>query len=447
MLLKRNEGNVRKLVYIAVILIAAMLLVPTNLSNNSFGVQGTNDLIKGVHNTEIKLFENLSFLGNEIEWEREFEDGHTPYGIASDSKGNIIIAGYSDNLKLLTIKYDKNGTLLWRKNENAPGLFTTSTVTDVSVSVDSEDNIVIVGDYIIFIELNQLLLSFIDIFVIKYDSNGERIWQRSYGRIWRPLEGAWAVDIDSDGNIFVVGFRGSIITRAAQGWVMKLDRNGHKIWEEFDDPARTAGDVIHYEDVAINSNGDVVITCKLRGKIDGDSDYDIGIVTYNGSTGKKIVQWEYDIGPNWAELSYEISIDSSDNIIVAGCYGISNGTIWNCRFHIVKFDPNSSIIWEKREENILGKIKGLAIGHNDEIVVTGFNMKLVENIWKYYYCTIIYEAESADVIWMSVDGIGVEKVSSGVTLDPSGHIIITGARCYDSYHNCNWYTIKYAKTV
>ncbi len=110
-------------------------------------------------------------------------------------------------------KYDKDGNVVWVKSFGGNG-----SEDATSVAIDRNDNIYVVGFYkstsITFDSqtLNNQSLSN-NIFILKLDQNGNVLWVKSYGD--SGDDRAYGVAIDLDGNCFITGyFASSTITFA-----------------------------------------------------------------------------------------------------------------------------------------------------------------------------------------------------------------------------------------
>jgi len=181
-------------------------------------------------------------------------------GISIDGNGNVIIICETtstnisfDNVSITTnglydfcvVKYDPNGNVIWAKSAGG-----SSYDFGRGVSIDANANIYIVGTFSsssIAFGSNTLLLSNAsssqqnsDIFIVKYDSNGNVIWAKSAESGYpEAVEG---ISTDLSGNVFLSGTfysscnfgntqllnNGPSGTRAM--FIVKLDNNGNVIW-------------------------------------------------------------------------------------------------------------------------------------------------------------------------------------------------------------------------
>ena len=134
------------------------------------------------------------------------EDG--AYGIATDNAGNAYVAGVtygsvdgnvnagSDDI--LLAKYDTSGNKLWTRQMGSSGIDAA-----LAVAVDSAGNAYVTGYTAGSLDGN-ISAGADDIFIAKYDPNGNKLWTRQLGTSRQDI--AWGVAVDNAGNAVVTGF-------------------------------------------------------------------------------------------------------------------------------------------------------------------------------------------------------------------------------------------------
>ncbi|MHA1650825.1 MAG: SBBP repeat-containing protein [Candidatus Helarchaeota archaeon] len=163
-------------------------------------------------------------------WDRIYDGGahDNPYGIALDSANNVYITGYTTSSgaggkDVFLIKYDSDGNYLWTKtwggsnDENRYG-----------VAWYSDNSILIVGETYSFGAGSR------DLLVLKYDIDGNYLWNLTWGG--SSSDYGDDVIVSPDGYIYVVGSTASFGAGGYDPVVIKYDLNGTQIWN------RTAGD-------------------------------------------------------------------------------------------------------------------------------------------------------------------------------------------------------------
>jgi hypothetical protein len=135
-------------------------------------------------------------------WNKVYDSGSwdKAFGIAVDSYNNVYVTGYScvsenaegncTNYDYRTIKYDSNGNEIWNKVYDS-GYYDYDDDHAYGIAIDSYDNVYVTG------------YSNRDYRTIKYDSNGNEIWNKVYdGGSYDYAEG---IAVDSYDNVYVTG--------------------------------------------------------------------------------------------------------------------------------------------------------------------------------------------------------------------------------------------------
>ena len=219
------------------------------------------------------------------------------------------------------IKYNEVGQQLWNRTWGGSRYDSA-----MDVAVDSNDNVYIAGSYHYYVAGES---QGGDMAVVKYDSSGNQIWERVFGG--SNDDDCYALTIDSNDNIYLAG------TRDQQPnddfLVVKYDSSGILKWSrvfggQFPDKC---------SDVAVDSNGNVYLV--------GDTNsfgtpgwFNFLIVKYN-PYGTQL--WYKAWGGSSDDHAYDIVIDSSNNIYVAGLSGAPD------QITIVKFSNSGTYQWHK----------------------------------------------------------------------------------------------------
>lgn len=173
-------------------------------------------------------------------------------GISSDANGNALITGTfkgtltlgttsltatSTNGDVFIAKLDVNGNTLWAKKFGQIGENYAR-----GIDSDSEGNIYVSGVYDTQIALGAVTLNSNgqrDIFIAKFDSNGDVIWAKTIGSTGND-EGC-EIEVNTNGNTFLTGsYTGTLALNGesftAKGlrdvFVAKIDKNGTYIWQK-----------------------------------------------------------------------------------------------------------------------------------------------------------------------------------------------------------------------
>jgi hypothetical protein len=260
----------------------------------------------------VKYFSNGS-----VAWNRTFPGGlgYTPVGIALDSSGNIFFAGtnysYQTNNDMLLIKYDNNGNYLWDRTYDGG-----SNDYAYDVAVDPFGNAYVTGNQ------NHYPSYDISVPLVKYNPDGDIVWNKTFGRSPNLVHPTmFGIALDSSGNVYVTGYMSG--ASLVDIYTIKFDSNGEYIWNRtFDmDSSYDIG-----SDIEIGASGGVYI---------------LGATA--GGTGAVLVKYDSNGNLIWnrtfnalVSASSGIDLDSSENIYVAG-------TLNN--FYAAKYDMNGNLIW------------------------------------------------------------------------------------------------------
>ncbi len=121
------------------------------------------------------------------------------HALALDSQGNVYVTGESmgagtDN-DYATRKYSPSGQLLWAKRYNGPGNGGDSAW---ALALDSQGNVYVTGH-------SMASGTGFDYATLKYSPSGQLLWAKRYNGPGNDIDYAWALALDSQGNVYVTG--------------------------------------------------------------------------------------------------------------------------------------------------------------------------------------------------------------------------------------------------
>jgi hypothetical protein len=152
--------------------------------------------------------------------------------VSFDSQGNTIVAGFSDsgsppldNRVPFLVKFDSAGNILWSKAFRPVGAgqsYIGNPGISGALAIDYDNNIIVAGSV-------TLPGKDHDAFVAKFDPNGNILWYKTFGGSKR--EHAYGVALDNLGNIYVTGSTNSFSASATYDiFVARFDPNGNREW-------------------------------------------------------------------------------------------------------------------------------------------------------------------------------------------------------------------------
>jgi|GEM_PF-977248 len=306
-----------------------------------------------------------------------------------DSIGNIFIPGTTNGdfdggvnaggADMFVVKYDTTGAKLWSRQLGSAG-----NDHGTCAAADSTGNVYVTGstdgDYD-----GNIASGLDDIFITKYDAGGLKQWSKQYGTT--DADVAMGIAFDTGDNFYLTGYtKGNLDGASNQGdadvFLMKCDSAGNIIWTRLlGTSAEEWG-----KNVAIDSSGKILVTGWTYGDLDGEMNQggrDVFIAQFDAGGVK---QWIRIIGSSADEYSSALTSDVSRNIYVGGATTgdlSGRGNAGGYDVFTAKFDPTGNRLWVKTNGTIgTDEGKDLCIGAAGQLWVAGStdnNLDLVIN--------------------------------------------------------------------
>lgn len=286
-----------------------------------------------------------------------YDNGHS---LAIDSIGNIYITGYSyggtdTSGDIITLKYDTKGNRLWAKRYDSP---MHKEDEGSSLAVDTAGNVYVGGD-----SDGGTLTSF-DTLTIKYSTDGKLLWVKRYDGPAHGLDVINSIALDSSGNIYATGYTDGDFTTGRDVLVIKYDSNGNRLWlKRYDGTAHQADDGYA---LALDSSNNVYVLSRSQGRDSNDA-INTDIVTLKYSTnGKPLWAKRYDGPAHGNDFGYAMVVDTIGNVYITG--SSNGGTATKDDFITLKYDTNGTRLWAKRYD---GTAHGYDYGQAIVIDISG----------------------------------------------------------------------------
>ena len=236
-------------------------------------------------------------------WDRTWggDDEDEAEGVAVDDSGNAYMTGYTyfgaGDTDAFIAKFYAGGSLAW---DLTWGWIHDEEATDIAL--DKDGNIYIVGD------TSSFGAGDMDAFIAKFDSSGGLIWDR----IWGGSSDDWGygVSVDEDGNVYIVGSTTSFGAGANDAFIAKFSSNGDLIWD------RTWGtsSIEGAYGIAVDVHGNVYVTGNTQAyhltRLE-----DVFIAKFS-SDGNLI--WDLVWGGSDPDYGEDIDVDDAGNLYVVG---------------------------------------------------------------------------------------------------------------------------------
>jgi hypothetical protein len=316
------------------------------------------------------------------------------YGDISFNSGNLILNFNNispQDMRYFIAKFDTNGNILWAKNNQGYS-------ESISIETDDENNIYSIGSFkssvVTFDTFSINNKGQNDLFITKYDKNGNVIWVKSYGGSTDDLPKQ--IIRTNDGNFTIIGYFGSptitsqntTLTNNGEGWnlfILKIDSEGNII------SAVNAGtaenNYNNFLKIYRNDNfylfgyfetPTITIGNTKLTKI-GNADMYIAKYNTNG-----ILSWAKNFGNiESTSVINDITADSNGNIYLASDFSSPTITFGSSTFTnngiyttlVLKLNNNGDFIWGK---STLGNIENkgnfpssIILNYNNDLYLTG----------------------------------------------------------------------------
>jgi hypothetical protein len=162
----------------------------------------------------------------DIEWNKSFGGLYCDEGycVSQTHDGGYIITGATSSFNagdydVWLIKTDENGEMLWNRTFGGTswdeGCFVQETTDGGYIIIGRSDCLTATGD---------------EVWLIKIDSDGKKIWDRTFGG--RYLDRGNSGQQTSDGGYIITGVTYSSVTRSYDMWLIKTNSVGTMLWNK-----------------------------------------------------------------------------------------------------------------------------------------------------------------------------------------------------------------------
>ncbi len=336
-----------------IILFLVSLTLITIFSNNFFKLTIDNRANEGIN--FIKLKNSLI-----EDWNVTWDQGDNEYGqgvAVDETNGDIYVVGYNGTADkdIILIKYNSNGEQQWNASwDNGVNEY------GYDVALDTLGNIYVGGS-------NGTSYPNFDVVLLKFNSNGDLEWRRSYDS--GLYDGAWALTIDSQNMIYVVGQ--TYLTSDAV-LLLKYNISGHLQWSSiFDEPGYQTG-----RDIILDSSNNIYVS-----GVDQPPGLqnDLLVIKYD-NLGNHL--WNRTWGGSDPDEGWSVTLDSEENVYAAGY--TQSYSAQQKDYIVVKYDFNGNRLWNRTWGTIAtDEARGIAVDSADNIYIVGFTLSLNITLVKY----------------------------------------------------------------
>ncbi|MEZ5424798.1 MAG: hypothetical protein R2747_00915 [Pyrinomonadaceae bacterium] len=348
--------------------------------------------------------------------------------LAVDASGNIYLTGFTYSLPasgtlrsydFVTSKYDTDGNMLWSKTYGKTDGFDDF---PRSLKIDALGNVYVTG-----YSWDSGL--FADYATLKYDTAGNLLWVRRFST--SQGESSNEIEVDSAGNVYVTG----AAQNGPQGgsediFTIKYDADGNELWQNRYNS--TADDSDEGLEIEIDAFGDVYVLGQSYINFSSEA----VIQKINGGDGSTAWTKSYVVPASFdGTVPTAMKLDADGNIIMTGMTNLT-GEFYNVDAYTAKFDSNGTFQWLKTydglsDEDYDGDTK-LALDGDGNIYVgatsEGFanaDMEIIKyapdgtEAWKYRFGNPFFDY---DVLmdW------GADVAQTTILLDETGNVYVAG---------------------
>jgi len=347
---------------------------------------------------------------------------------------------------------------IWNK-----GFGANSNEVAYSIYVDMENNVYIAGKF------DSSSLDFggekltnagdYDIFLAKFDSNGNHIWSKSFGG--SGDDEAHSIAVDTSGNIYITGwfksstidFGGEKLTNAGDYdiFLAKFDSNGNHIWSK-----GFGGKYADYSySLSLDNSNNLFLTGYFNSS---DIDFGGGAMPNKGNAdiflakfdSKGDLKWSESFGGNSADWVSSVATDKQGNVYITGTFDsdeidFGGGLLKNAGdydVYLAKFDGNGKHIWSKRfGGSDIDNALSIAIDNSNNVLITGYYGKTGidfggeflqsagEDGCRYGSCVAMFIAKfdtDGNHIWSKRWGELGDTIPTSIKIDSIDNLIVTG---------------------
>jgi len=264
--------------------------------------------------------------GGIITWEKTFggTDDDRGRSVQETSGGGYIIAGETSSFgagsaDVYLIKTDAQGQKLWSKTFGGIN-------NDFGYSFQEITG----GGYIIAGWTSSFGAGGFDVYLIKTDAEGQELWSKTFGGI----SVAYSVQETSDGGYIIAGWTSSFGVERNNVYLIKTDAQGQELWN------RTFGGISVAYSVQETSDGGYIIAGWTSSF--GVGGFDVYLIKTDAQ-GQEL--WNQTFGGTNNDFGYSVQETTGGGYIIAGetsSFGAGSADVY-----LIKTDTQGQELWSK----------------------------------------------------------------------------------------------------
>jgi lysophospholipase L1-like esterase len=352
------------------------------------------------------------------EWNKTFggasDDGvgAGAYPMQPTADGGYILAGSTNSYgagggDAWLIKTDSDGNKIWEKNFGGAN-------DDWANSVQQTSD----GGYILAGGTQSFGAGGMDFWLIKTDAEGNKLWDSTFGGGSNEI--ANSVRQTSDGGYILAG------AGPGDAWLIKTDSDGNKIWDKAFGGSND--DWAHL--VQLTSDGGYILGGRkeARGSASGDA-----WIVKTDAEGSEL--WERTFGGSDTDMINSVQPTADGGYILAGwtySYGAGSGDLW-----IIKTDAEGNRLWDKT-------FGGAGLDQALSVQSTSDNGYILAGSTESYGAgsgdawLIKTDAEGNELWNKTLGGVNWDGACAGQPDDDGGYILVGTTGSYGAGSNDAW---------
>ena len=286
--------------------------------------------------------------------------------VAFDATG-IYVTGLiqteRDDADILTLKLSPQGKLQWSDRYSSPEH---DCDRAFSIVTDNDSGVYVGGES--YVPATSKSAEGWRLVLLHYGSNGRRLWVRRSAVLVRNEAHSVQVCNDTHGGCYIAGT--ALIAGQQAALMIRYDSNGNMLWQR----TVSRGNYTVFSRFALSPGGDVYLcgtTQKTRGGTDVDSDWIVVHLEPDGN-----LNWTTMLdGPaHGTDAASRIAIDRGGNILVTGVLQTrSSSGAAGLQMALAKYSPQGVKLWQRLVDDSgpAVQVEGLSVNVTSDAAIGG----------------------------------------------------------------------------